>query len=288
MLSNHVLYILLPPIPCRCVGDKSTWTVTAKAPRYFADGTTKHQQWVLLEMNEIKTLVLAFRGTETMQDVVADLDSLGKGKSDDGCAAAHMLPFFTQADGEPKASIHKGIKGLYCKMREQRDDTQGIYYHSACIFPHHVTVPQPHIHTCNTACLHKHTGVLQSVNKWITQLKAKNGLKHFVVTGHSLGGGLATLFTAEHQNSAEGRPIWDGSAGISAHVITFGAPSVGDAVFKKNWDAVTPPLVYKRIVTVGKGGTGGHDPITMTETLSSATSGLGVAEVYLHVGEVRV
>ena len=158
-------------------------------------------------------------------------------------------------------------------------------------------------------------GVLQSANKWLAQLKPA----YFIVTGHSLGGGLATLFAAEHQNSAEGRPIWNGSAGVSAHVITFGAPSVGDRVFAMKWNAVAPPMDYKRFVSVAtvsqsvkavaepvatalagqKMVANGHrDPVTMTETISTAVAGspgawlmkqggLRVTEVYVHVGQVR-
>ena len=64
----------------------------------------------------------------------------------------------------------------------------------------------------------------------------------YIITGHSLGGALATVFAV--QVHYRYKNFWK----RDNNLITFGSPRVGDAVFAKQHDLIIPPEKKLRIV----------------------------------------
>jgi len=67
----------------------------------------------------------------------------------------------------------------------------------------------------------------------------------YIITGHSLGGAMATLFAIQVYHKRD-KQFW--SSGRQNSVITFASPRVGDATFANRHDAVISPRRKLRVV----------------------------------------
>ena len=104
-------------------------------------------------------------------------------------------------------------------------------------------VPYP---PCSSSACKVHKGFYDiykalSVNMvpYVTAALARHPTAPLFVTGHSLGGALATLSALELIPRAMGRPV---------HVYNFGEPRVGDPAFVRHATAVLPAKQQYRVV----------------------------------------
>jgi hypothetical protein len=156
-----------------------------------------------------RTLVVAFRGTETakLQDIITDAKLAPRGFNAERVSSSG-------GDGAAGgAAVHEGFLQAFDSVRPRvlaaLDDARGAGPRAKALAAASgaAATPQP---------------------PW-----------HVFVTGHSLGGALATLFAAELAASLAAGT----RSGITLSMVNYGSPRVGNAAFVAQYNALVPDSV---------------------------------------------
>jgi len=178
-----------------------------KVPRFYG--------FVAQNQNASQEFILAIRGTEGKIEWYDD-------------AFAFLVPFKPAGDN---GRVHRGFDKIYSSMRIERrpgaaEDLRAVAAEKLFTGSFGEQLRQ----------LHKHMEQTSARKPLIREGKGRPD-RPYVVTGHSLGSALCTLFVMENKQTGE----FDVTT-----LCTFASPRVGDAEFVRRFDEL--PITSWRIV----------------------------------------